>query len=48
MLNQYWQDIHPIIEDDDLDQRIGLLQGLINQFANAVEEVPLTNAAPLL
>ena len=29
ILEQYWLKIHPIIEDDDLDQRLGLLQGLI-------------------
>ncbi|MDR8340139.1 type VI secretion system protein TssA, partial [Acinetobacter baumannii] len=46
MLNQYWQDIHPIIEDDDLDQRIGLLQGLINQLPMLLKKVPLTNTAP--
>ena len=36
MLEQYWQSIHPEIEDNDLDQRIGLLQGLLNQL------IPLT------
>ncbi|HCD62605.1 MAG TPA: type VI secretion system protein TssA, partial [Acinetobacter nosocomialis] len=46
MLNQYWQDIHPIIEDDDLDQRIGLLQGLINQLPGLLKKVSLTNTAP--
>lgn len=30
LLEQYWLTIHPEVEDDDLDQRIGLLQGLIN------------------
>ncbi|MCW8040442.1 MULTISPECIES: type VI secretion system protein TssA [Acinetobacter] len=29
-LNVYWDLLHPEIEDGDLDQRIGLLQGFIN------------------
>lgn len=46
LLNQYWQEIHPTVEDDDLDQRIGLLQGLINQLPALLKKVPLTNVAP--
>lgn len=26
LLEQYWLKIHPELEDDDLDQRLGLLQ----------------------
>lgn len=46
LLNQYWQEIHPVIEDDDLDQRIGLLQGLINQLPGLLKKVSLTNTVP--
>lgn len=46
MLEQYWQTIHPEIEDDDLDQRLGLLQGLVNQIPSLVKKVPLVDKAP--
>lgn len=46
LLEQYWLIIHPEIEDDDLDQRIGLLQGMINQLPQLVKKVPLINSQP--
>lgn len=46
MLEQYWQSIHPEIEDNDLDQRIGLLQGLLNQLIPLIKKVPLVNTSP--
>ncbi|MDA0696542.1 type VI secretion system protein TssA [Acinetobacter venetianus] len=46
LLEQYWLSIHPEVEDDDLDQRIGLLQGLINQLPLLIKKVPLINQAP--
>lgn len=46
ILEQYWLTIHPIIEDDDLDQRLGLLQGLITQLPALIKKVPLTTAQP--
>lgn len=46
LLNQYWLSIHPEIEEDDLDQRIGLLQGFINQLPSFIKKVALINTAP--
>ena len=46
MLEQYWLKIHPELEDDDLDQRLGLLQGLTNQLPNLIKQVPLLNVQP--
>lgn len=43
LLQRYWHQIHPEIEDDDLDQRIGLLQGFIQQLPNLIKYVPLTS-----
>ena len=45
-LESYWSSIHPEIEDDDLDQRLALLQGLISQLPALIKRVPLINAAP--
>lgn len=46
MLEQYWSNIHPLIEDEDLDQRLGLLQGLVSQIPLAFKKQPLVNTAP--
>ena len=46
LLEQYWLTLHPEVEDDDLDQRIGLLQGLINQLPLLIKKVPLINHTP--
>ncbi|USA55255.1 type VI secretion system protein TssA [Acinetobacter sp. C32I] len=46
ILEQYWLTLHPEVEDDDLDQRIGLLQGLINQLPLLIKKVSLINHAP--
>lgn len=46
LLEQYWLAIHPEVEDDDLDQRIGLLQGLINQLPQLIKKVPLIEHPP--
>lgn len=43
MLGQFWDEIHPVIDDGDLDQRLGLLQGLINQFPTLIKQVPVTS-----
>ncbi|ATO20571.1 type VI secretion system protein TssA [Acinetobacter sp. LoGeW2-3] len=45
-IQQYWQDLHPLIEDEDLDQRLGLLQGLINQIPALMKQVPIVSQAP--
>lgn len=46
MLQKYWDDIHPQITDHDLEQRLSLLQGLINQLPLLVKKVPLHPALP--
>lgn len=46
MLEQYWLKLHPEIEDDDLDQRLGLLQGLTNQVPVLIKKIPLINSQP--
>ena len=46
ILEEYWLDLHPLIEEDDLDQRLGLLQGLITQLPSLIKQVPLTTAQP--
>lgn len=46
MLEQFWLKIHPEIEDDDLDQRLGLLQGFTSQLPKLIKSVPLINIQP--
>lgn len=46
MIQQYWDDLYPHIEDHDLDQRIGLLQGLMNQLPNLIKKAPLYQDSP--
>lgn len=46
LLEQYWLKIHPMIEDDDLDQRLGLLQGLTSQLPILIKQVPLVENQP--
>jgi type VI secretion system protein ImpA len=45
--NMYWNDIHPEIHDNDLDQRLGLFQGLVNQVPSLLKKIPLVNVQPL-
>lgn len=45
-LGRYWLEIHPVIEEDNLDQRLGLLQGLIAQFPILMKQIPLVSSAP--
>ena len=37
--------LHPEIAEDDLDQRLGLLQGLINQLPVLIKKTAITNTA---
>lgn len=46
MLQKYWDDIHPQITDHDLEQRLSLLQGLINQLPLLIKKVPLYQDFP--
>ncbi|SDY73810.1 type VI secretion system protein ImpA [Acinetobacter kyonggiensis] len=45
-LSGFWALLHPEIEDQDLDQRLGLLQGLINQLPILIKSIPISNALP--
>ena len=45
-LSDFWMLLHPEIEDDDLDQRLGLLQGLINQLPVSIKNIPVVNLSP--
>ncbi|OAL79146.1 type VI secretion protein [Acinetobacter sp. SFB] len=45
-LSDFWMLLHPKIDGDDLDQRLGLLQGLINQLPSLVKNIPIINASP--
>lgn len=46
MLDLYWLGIHPEMDDGDLDQRLGLLQGLVNQLPILLKNVPIVSAQP--
>lgn len=45
-LERYWLEIHPVIEEHDLDQRLGLLQGFIVQIPRLIKQISLINSAP--
>ena len=42
-LNEYWTQLHPEIEEEDLDQRLGLLQGSINHLIPLLKQVAIVN-----
>ncbi|WP_180023733.1 type VI secretion system protein TssA [Acinetobacter sp. YH1901134] len=44
-LQDFWLQLHPEIEDDDLDQRLGLLQGIINQIPTLIKSVSIVYGA---
>ncbi len=46
LLAQYWFEIYPRIEEEDLDQRLGLLQGMINQLPYLIKQIPLNQQHP--
>lgn len=41
----YWNDIHPRPEDDDIEQRAGVLDWLVNQTARLIRETPMTQSS---
>ncbi|NNH00194.1 type VI secretion system protein TssA [Acinetobacter sp. ANC 5414] len=45
-LSNFWILLHPEIEENDLDQRLGLLQGLSNQLPVLIKHIPVVNASP--
>ena len=44
-LSHYWEHLHPKIEENDLDQRIGLLQGLINLIPLSLKAVNIVSGS---
>ncbi|MGH8075505.1 MAG: type VI secretion system protein TssA [Lysobacter sp.] len=40
----FWDDVHPQVEDDDLEQRIGNISWLIGHSTEWLRELPLTQA----
>jgi type VI secretion system protein ImpA len=40
----FWNDIHPQSEDGDIEQRVGVLDWLVNQTAHLIRETPLTHS----
>lgn len=45
LCENFWDDIHPRLEDGELEQRIGVLDWLVNQTSRLVRETPLTLSA---
>ena len=45
LLNEYWENLYPEIEDDDLDYRIGPLEFLNDKLWLPIKEIPLTDPA---
>jgi len=41
----FWDQIHPQLEDGDFEQRVGVLDWLVNQTSRWIREMPLTNSA---
>lgn len=41
----FWDDIHPQPEDGDIEQRVGVLDWLVNQTPRLIRETPLTHSA---
>ena len=44
LIDQYWDSIHPVPEDDDQEQRIGVLDWLLSQSARMIRQVPITQS----
>lgn len=44
LCDRYWDDVHPQVEDDDLEQRIGNLSWLITHSTQWSRDLPLTHA----
>ncbi|KXB31830.1 hypothetical protein AT959_05660 [Dechloromonas denitrificans] len=45
LCEEFWNDIHPLPEDGDLEQRIGVFDWLTNQTLRLIREIPLTQSA---
>ena len=46
LINDYWENLYPEIEDDDLDYRIGPLEFLNDKLWLPIKEIPLTDPGP--
>lgn len=44
LCDAFWNDIHPQPEDDDPEQRVGVLDWLVNQTERLIREAPLTHS----
>lgn len=44
LCDAFWDDIHPLAEDGDLEQRIGVMDWLVSQTARLIREAPLTSS----
>jgi len=42
LCDRYWDTLHPVVEDDDLAQRVGNLAWLLTRSIQLVKEIPLT------
>lgn len=47
VIAQYWFEMYPLIEDDDLDQRISLLQWFVLLIQKLPKTIPLTSSKSL-
>ena len=44
-LENFWESVYPLIEDDDLDYRVGRLEFLNNNLWSRIKQIPLTDSA---
>lgn len=44
LCREYWQDLHPVPEDGDVQQRVGNLAWLLSRSQQLIGELPLTEA----
>ncbi len=42
LCDNYWDTLHPAIEDNDIEQRVGNISWLLNRSVQLVKEIPLT------
>lgn len=42
LCGRYWQELHPLIDGDDLDARIGSLDWILNRISALARQLPLT------
>jgi len=45
LLENFWESVHPVIEDDDLEFRVGRLEFLNNSLWSRVKQIPLTDSS---